>query len=181
MQSLSPYLVLSRRRFLEGAVALSGALFLPAHSAFSADEKFALSKEARRAMAKSPLVYMTPIKSNGKESQCHSEIWFAHHESEIYLVTPDDAWRTQAIRKGLDRARIWVGDYGVWRNNDKFKTAPSYLAKARILKTGDPAIERCLGIMGKKYPSDWDKWGPRFRTGLNDGSRVVLRYKPVDS
>ena len=123
----------------------------------------------------------TPIKSDGEESKCHSEIWFAHHESEIYLVTPHDAWRSEAIRKGLDQARIWVGDFGGWQNNDKFKTAPSYMAKASIVKAGDPAIERCLAIMGKKYPSEWGKWGPRFRAGLNDGSRVVLRYKPTGS
>ena len=179
MHHHSLQLALSRRRFLEGAVALSGALFLPAHSAFSADEKFALSNDARRALAKSPLVYLSPIQSSGKESACHAEIWFAKHAEDVYVVTPATAWRTRAIQQGLDRARIWVGDHGMASKSSKFRAAPSYLAKASVVPKGDPAIERGLELFGEKYASDWGKWGPRFRTGLKDGSRVMLRYQPV--
>ena len=178
MQHDSPYLGLSRRRFLEGAVALSGALLVPVHSAFSADEKFALADDASQAMSKSSLVYLSPIQSSGKESKCHAEIWFAHHGEDVYVVTPATAWRTQAIRRGLDRARVWVGDHGMANKSNKFKSAPNYLARASVLPKGDPAIERGLEIMGGKYASDWGKWGPRFRAGLKDGSRVMLRYEP---
>jgi hypothetical protein len=169
---------LSRRGFLEAAVVVSGALLLPARSAFS-DTGFALSADAKKAMAKSPLVYLTPMRSDGKESACHAEVWFAHRGDDVYVVTSSSAWRAQAIDKGLDRARIWVGDYGPWRGDSKFKSAPNYMAKAGVVAKGDSAIESVLSLMGEKYASEWGKWGPRFRSALGDGSRVMLRYRPV--
>jgi hypothetical protein len=36
-----------------------------------------------------------------------------------------------------------------------------------------------LDAMGDKYPLEWVIWGPRFRNGLADGSRVMLRYQRV--
>lgn len=179
MNDPSPHLILSRRRFLTGAVAFSGTLLWAAPAAWSAGSEFKLSADTKLALAKTPIVYLSPIQTSGEESQCHAEIWFAHHGTDVYVVTPATAWRTQAIQKGLDRARIWVGDHGVWRRSNKFKTSPSYLSKASIVAKGDPAIERGLVTMGEKYASDWKKWGPRFRTGLKDGSRVMLRYRPV--
>ena len=115
----------------------------------------------RQAMAVSPVVYLSPLQSSGQESKCHAEIWFAHHDDVVYVVTPATAWRTRAIQRGLDRARIWVGDHGVWRSSSKFKSAPSYLAKASIVAEGDAAIERGLATMGAKYAGEWGKWGPR--------------------
>ena len=171
--------VLSRRRFLEGAAAFSCAMLWRVPLALSAEKDFELPGAASQALAKTPIVYLSPIQSSGEESTCHAEIWFAHAGTDVYVVTPATAWRTRAIEKGLDRARIWVGDHGVWRRNSKFKSAPSYLSKASIVPKGDSAIERGLAIMGEKYASDWAKWGPRFRAGLKDGSRVMLRYQPV--
>ena len=170
---------LSRRRFLAGAVAISGSLLFPANWAFAADAGFVLPADAKKAMAKSPLVYLTPMRSDGKESACHAEVWFAHRGDDVYVVTSSSAWRAQAIDKGLDRARIWVGDYGPWRGNSKFKSAPNYMAKAGVVAKGDSAIESVLSLMGEKYASEWGKWGPRFRSALGDGSRVMLRYRPV--
>ena len=169
---------LSRRGFLEAAVVVSGALLLPARRAFS-DAGFALSADAKKAMAKSPLVYLTPMRTDGKESACHAEVWFAHRSDDVYVVTSSSAWRAKAINKGLDRARIWVGDYGPWRGNSKFKSAPNYMAKAGVVAKGDSAIESVLSLMGEKYASEWGKWGPRFRSALSDGSRVMLRYQPI--
>ena len=34
-----------------------------------------------------------------------------------------------------------------------------------------------LEIMGTKYSGEWRTWGPRFRNGLADGSRVMIRYE----
>ena len=39
-------------------------------------------------------------------------------------------------------------------------------------------IEAALAAFGAKYPDEWDKWEPRFRKGLADGSRVLIRYRP---
>jgi hypothetical protein len=170
---------LSRRHFLAGTIAVSSALLLPTRAAFPAEAKSTLPDDAKQAMAKSALIYLTPMLSNGKESTCHAEVWFAHLGNDVYVVTSSSAWRAQAIEKGLDRARIWVGDYGPWRGNSKFKSAPNYMAKAGVVAKGDSAIESVLSLMGEKYASEWGKWEPRFRSALGDGSRVMLRYRPV--
>ena len=78
-------------------------------------------------------MYLTPIKSNGEESRCKAEIWFAHDAGNVYVVTPPDAWCAQAVRQGLTRARIWVGDFGVWTQSDgAFRDAPEFMATASI-------------------------------------------------
>jgi len=172
---------MSRRNFLASAAALSGALLLPARIAWSDKHEFELPPAARQALAKSRLVYLSPLRKNGLESTCHAEVWFAARGDDFYVVTSATAWRNEAIGKGLDRARVWLGDYGVWKGNDLFKSAPSYVAKSSVVAGGDAAIELSLEAFGEKYASEWGKWGPRFRNGLQDGSRVMLRYQPVSS
>jgi len=39
--------------------------------------------------------------------------------------------------------------------------------------------EKALQLLGDKYSMEWIVWGPRFRKGLADGSRVMLRYRPL--
>ena len=69
---------------------------------------------------------------------------------------------------------------GPWKSsNDRYKSAPNFLTSAAFVANDDSAtIDRVLAVMGKKYPNEWEKWGPRFRNGLSDGSRVMLRYRP---
>jgi hypothetical protein len=172
---------ISRRGFLEGAAALSGVLLLPTLPAWSAHHEFSLSAAAKQALSKSALLYLSPIQKNGEESSCHAEVWFAARGEDFYVVTASTAWRNQAIAKGLDRARVWVGDHGMWKGNTQFKSAPSYVAKASVVPKGDPAQELSLEAFGEKYAKEWSKWGPRFRNGLNDASRVMLRYRPLSA
>ncbi len=169
-----------RRRFLEGALALSGALLFPARRSLAAASA-GLSPQATDAIANSPLIYLSPIRSDGQESACQAEVWFGSDGEELFVVTAEDGWKSQSIKKGLDKARIWVGDFGPWkRSEDRYKSAPNFLANAAFVAKDDAAtISRVLAIMGKKYPKEWGKWGPRFDKGLADGSRVMLRYRPA--
>ncbi len=171
---------LYRRQFLEGALALSGALLLPVRRSGATDDA-ALSAEATAAIATSPLIYLSPIRSDGKPSACQAEVWFGSDADELFIVTAEDGWKSQAVRRGLDKARIWVGDFGPWKNsNDRYKSAPNFLANAAFVAKDDSAtVRRVLAVMGKKYPKEWGKWGPRFDKGLADGSRAMLRYRPV--
>ena len=171
---------ISRRKFLEGVVAFSGALLLPAGFARSAGT-FAASAEATRAMAESPLIYLTPLRSDGSESQCHGEVWFAESGGDLLVVTASERWRAQAIGRGLDRARIWVGDFGPWKDaNDRFRAAPTFVASAELVSNTDAkSIELALTAFGAKYTKEWSKWGPRFSKGLADGSCVLIRYRAV--
>lgn len=163
---------LTRRELLiaGAAVCLLPRLTRAAASGFSA--------AARAALGTSPLIYVTPLKRDGQESRCHSEVWFAQDGDSALVVTASDRWRAKAIAKGLDRARVWVGDYGVWDPSAKYKAAPSFEAQASFEKT--PAQhDHALALFGSKYTKDWDSWGPRFKNGLADGSRVLVRYRPV--
>ena len=135
------------------------------------------AKARLAALDTSPLVYVTPIKSNGEESRCKAEIWFAHHDGAVFVVTPPDAWRAEAVGLGLRRARMWVGDFGVWSDADgAFRQAPELMATATLETRGDTRA-KVLRTMAAKYAnSGWAKWGPRFKKGLVDGSRVMIRY-----
>ncbi|MGR8947121.1 MAG: hypothetical protein ACU84Q_03680 [Gammaproteobacteria bacterium] len=162
-----------RRKFLVSSFALGLSTCLLSY------RSFAKSSPAIAALDKSALIYLTPILANGNESACHGEVWFVHHDGEIYVVTQTDAWRAQAIRKGLATAAIWIGEFGVWkRAKNKFRSAP-YLRIKGSLETDSAVHAAVLEKFGAKYANEWSSWGPRFRDGLAEGSRVMLRYHPV--
>ena len=168
---------LSRRGFLGVMAATGAALFVPPEK-LQADELFALPDPTRAALEKSPLIYLSPLRSDGTESTCHGEVWYVQDGAELLVVTAADRWKALAVRRGLDRARIWVGDFGRWKKSDgRYQTGPSFLARARF-DEDDSVIEAAFAAFGGKYPDEWDKWEPRFRKGLADGSRVLIRYRP---
>jgi hypothetical protein len=166
---------------MRGAAMLSGAVLLPTNFARSSDLKFQVSKAAQAAIETSKLIYITPIKSDGKESSCHAEVWFFGEGEDLLVVTKKELWRSQAVNQGLDRARIWVGDHGVWKQSkNAFRKAPSFLAQAEHISSDAEAVGRTLKAMSAKYADEgWSTYGPRFKEGLADGSRVLLRYRPV--
>lgn len=122
------------------------------------------------------LIYLTPLHRDGVESSCQAEVWFVHQGGEVMVVTASDAWRARAISKGLTRARIWIGDVGVWNSDARYKTLPT------VEMTGDTITDKTMQAdvlerFGDKYSLEWIVWGSRFRKGLADGSRVMLRYR----
>ena len=129
-------------------------------------------------LAGTDLVYLTPLRSDGAESRCQAEVWFVAEGTDIWVVTATDAWRARAVRSGRTRARLWIGDLGVWtRAEGKYRELPSLDAEASLVT--DAALHNhVLSLFGAKYPVSWVLWGPRFRKGLADGSRVMLCYKP---
>ena len=163
--------MISRRTLLKTSAVAAAVPLLPAIG--RAEPNW------REAAEASPLIYLTPIQSNGTESRCQAEIWFAGFGGALYVVTATDAWRAEAVRQGLVQARIWVGDVGAWQRADgAYKALPMVESTASI--EADAAIQgQVLEVMGGKYSDEWDTWGPRFRNGLADGSRVMLKYQPV--
>ena len=126
----------------------------------------------------SKLIYVSPLKSDGALSRCKAEIWFAYLDGNLFVVTPPDAWRAEAIGLGLDQAQVWVGEHGVWTESKAFLEAPNMRMTAS-LETVAETHEAVLAAMGEKYAEDgWGRWGPRFREGLTDGGRVMIRYAP---
>jgi hypothetical protein len=165
--------MVSRRRILEVAGAATALALVPGVLRAAAP-----AAGLTTAMTESDLVYLTPLRMDGKESRCQAEVWFAADGADICVVTATGAWRARAVRNGLTRARVWVGDVGVWTQADgRYRSLPQ-LETTGSLITDEAERERVLELFGKKYPVSWVLWGGRFRDGLADGSRVMLRYRP---
>jgi hypothetical protein len=133
------------------------------------------------ALKSSELIYLTPIRSDGSESSCQSEVWFVMDGADLCVVTMTRSWRVRAVKKGLDKAQVWVGDLGPWLGtNGKYKSLPSIKASTSEVIDKDDQT-RILTRFEAKYRVSWLYYGPRFRDGLADGTRTMLRYKPLST
>lgn len=164
---------IARRTFLQAGLLATASLTLPLR-AFAWEPPKALAQ----AIEESPLVYVSPLLANGDESRCHGEVWFVADHGELLVVTSPTRWRAAAIGLGLGTARMWVGDFGLWKKSEgRYRKAPGCVANAR-LESDQKVHDRALALFGKKYASVWDSWGPRFKDGLASGERVMIRYTP---
>ncbi|MEX0943621.1 MAG: hypothetical protein WD002_13875 [Pseudomonadales bacterium] len=161
----------TRRKFMESTAATLVLLNLPFVARGS-------HHELAEKLKQTNLIYVTPIRTDGKESRCQAEIWFAADGTDMYVCTGTGSWRARAPRKGLSKARVWIGDLGNWRSTGgRYRKLPSVEARVAIIE--DRAEQdRVLALFGDKYTAEWGSWGPRFRNGLDDGSRTMLRYRP---
>jgi hypothetical protein len=168
-----------RRRFLAGSLLwLVGLVVAPLSARRARGEVSSL----HGLLEHSPYVYVSPLRSDGSESHCHAEVWYAWLDEAIVMIVSADRWKARAIARGLAKARIWVGDHGRWKgliwNNERFRAAPSF--EARGERVEDAALlERLLGAYETKYPDEIAQWRDRMRTGYADGSRVLVRYHPT--
>ncbi|MGR9093438.1 MAG: hypothetical protein ACU85U_22930 [Gammaproteobacteria bacterium] len=163
-------MAINRRQVLRGSAALLTA------SLGGIGPVAAATSPAVAFLDKSKLIYLSPLQSGGAESKCHGEVWFVHHADEIYVVTRSDAWRAEALRRGLRRAAIWIGEFGVWkRAKDRYRSAPYLVIEGRFEENA-AAQTAILERYAEKYADEWGSWGPRFHKGLTEGSRVMLRY-----
>ena len=97
----------------------------------------------------------------------------------MYVVTGSGAWRSVAVKQGLTSAQVWVGDVGMWQqSNGSYKALPSMMTQVSF-ETNGVNHARLLEKFGNKYSAEWGTWGPRFKNGLADGSRVMLKYSPA--
>jgi hypothetical protein len=164
--------LIDRRTFLSASLALAAA-----------PVAFARAAELESALETSPLVYVSPLRADGSESTCHGEVWFGWLDGAVVLITGSERWKARAVRRGLDRARLWVGDHGRWKGvlgrNEEFRQAPRFDARAAFSRD-EALLERLLRIYDRKYPQEIAEWRPRMQAGFRDGSRVLVRYTPLD-
>ena len=129
--------MIDRRTLLE---ALLGLLLAPAAlaRAQSSPERAAVDPALGRALAESPYVYVSPLRSNGEESRCHGEVWYGWVDGSVVMITAAKSWKARSLARGLTRARIWVGDYGrvqkLIGSNQAFRAGPSFLARAERVR-----------------------------------------------
>jgi len=172
---------LIRRRELLGAAL--GLLLSPA-SAFAftgARRRLALASDLERSLATSPFVYVSPLRADGAESACHGEVWYGWLDGAVVITTRTTTWKARSLARGLDRARVWVGDYGRWKRalgrNEAFRAGPSFVASASTVEDAR-LLDRLLELYAGKYPDEIGKWRDRMRQGYADGSRILIRYRP---
>jgi len=163
--------LIGRRAFLGGFL---GFLFAPVALVRAA--------ELETALEKSGFVYVSPLRSDGQESTCHAEVWFAWLDGSVVLITGSERWKARSIARGLDKARIWVGDHGRWKKlvgrNEDFRQAPKFDARAEAVKD-EALLERMLAVFERKYPAEIANWRDKMRSGFRDGSRTLIRYTPI--
>ena len=88
-------------------------------------------------LEKSPYAYVSPLRSDGAQSKCHGEVWFAWLDGAIVTTTSATSWKARALAQGLDRARIWVGNYGRWKHpggNNEACSVNDFSARDIILR-----------------------------------------------
>jgi hypothetical protein len=130
-------------------------------------------------LAETDLIYVSPIKTNGDESQCQAEIWFVHEGTDMYVCVQSASWRVQAAKKGLNNAHVWIGDVGNWSSSSgKYRALPMVNASVEVIDDA-AVVEKALAWFGDKYPLGWLRYESQFREGLAAGTRTLMRYQPV--
>ncbi|HJY80967.1 MAG TPA: hypothetical protein VKK81_07795 [Candidatus Binatia bacterium] len=127
-----------------------------------------LSPELQKALDSSKYVYIQSTRKDGKLSK-PAEIWFMPYNGAVWVASPPTTYRVKRIQAGQTKAKIAIG-----------KTdGPSFNAKGSIVK--DPEVNKVLfEVFAKKYGSGWSSLEEKFRDGLADGSRVLVKYEPAD-
>ena len=133
---------------------------------FFASDAQALEANLEKGLESSKYVYVASTRKDGKLSK-PAEIWFLWHKGAVYVATPKETWRVRRIKAGRPQAKIWVGT----------PTGPSFVATGALVNS--PEINAVMfETFAKKYGEHWSSYEERFRSGLKDGSRVLVRYTP---
>jgi hypothetical protein len=175
------FAVLDRRTFLRSAAATL-ALPLASRLAGALETPAPLPSKTVAALETSPFVYVCPLLRDGHESTCHGEVWYAWLDGAVALTTAKGSWKARSAGRGLERARLWVGNYGRWKQmigrSEAFRAGPSFDARVRERKD-EALLARLLAAYEKKYPSEFPSWRDRMRAGHASGERVLLQYEPA--
>lgn len=126
-----------------------------------------LDATTEHVLAARPYVYIATQRKDGSFGAA-AEIWFMYDRGAVWVASPSTAWRVKRIRAGRPLAQIAVGS----------RNGPTFTAKGSFVR--DPAAYALLyATFAKKYPDGWPRYEAKFREGLKDGSRVLMRYDPI--
>lgn len=125
-----------------------------------------LPADVREKLASSTYVYVATQRKDGSFGK-PAEIWYMWEDGAVWVGTPPTTWRVKRIKHHRPNAKIAVGK----------PDGPSFEAVGSVVK--DPKVaERMFETYAKKYPDRWPGYAERFRTGMKDGSRVLVKYVP---
>ncbi|MFP6664721.1 MAG: hypothetical protein VCC00_11010 [Deltaproteobacteria bacterium] len=151
---------------LLAGLLLSAASALPALAA-ATDQGRTFTATENTALHAAKYIYIASTRKDGSLSK-PAEIWFRNHDGAVYVGTSPESWRARRIGWGRPQAKIWIGS----------REGPSFEARGTIVREPDQVTPFCDAI-AKKYPDSWPKYEKRFREGLKDGQRVMIRYTPM--
>ena len=157
-----------RERWKSVAVAATlltlGGVLLSSQPASAAS----YSAEVDAALKTSTYAYIASERKSG-EMGTLAEIWYMLHDGFVWVGTPKTTYRAKRILAGRTRAKVALGK----------RDGPAFYAKASIVN--DPMLNEVLfENLAKKYPSGWKSFESGFRNGFKDGSRVLIKYEPVE-
>ena len=124
-----------------------------------------LAPEIEKGLRESKYVYIATERKSGSFGT-PAEIWFLYHEGAVWVASPTTTWRAKRIRAGRTKAKIAVGNAG----------GPSFDATGSIVKD-ETVYQVMFRTFAEKYPEGWPKYEQRFRDGLKDGTRVLIKYQ----
>ena len=173
--------MMDRRAFLAASAA---ALAWPVSRAFAEPRSGSSDFGATHAalLQQSGFAYVSPLLADGSESSCHGEVWYGWLDGAVVVITAAQTWKARALSRGLDGARVWVGDHGRWKRmlgrNEAFREAPHFDAVATSVRD-EALLDRLLALYEQKYPEEIGAWRDKMRSGYRDGSRLLIRYAPA--
>jgi hypothetical protein len=125
-----------------------------------------LPAATREQLASSTYVYIATQRKDGSFGK-PAEIWFMYHDGAVWVGTPPTTWRVKRIMHRRPNAKIAVGK----------PDGPSFDAVGSIVKDAKVA-DLLFATYAKKYPERWPGYAERFKNGMKDGSRVLVKYVP---
>ena len=161
---------MNRRSFLQTGVTSAAVLAL---------QHQAQAYINRSTAAHSDFVYLSPSYTTGALRRCHAEVWYVMLGTDLYVCLGSGSWHAQAACKDTNKTKLRIAkEYLVDGVGDQ--NQPTIDAVASV--EDEPAkVDAVLRRFGAKYPAYWETWGPKFKRGLRDGSRVLLRYELSDA
>jgi len=153
--------------FIRRMLAVLAGAILAWVSLISSVPAAELPESLTQELANSKYVYIATTRKSGKLGK-PAEIWFLYHSGAVYVASPPATWRVRRIKAGRTQAKISVGK----------PDGPSLTATGAIVNEPD-VLPVMFETYAKKYPDDWPKFEDKFRTGLKDGGRVLIKYTPV--
>jgi hypothetical protein len=125
-----------------------------------------LPADVRDKLASSTYVYISTQRKDGTFGK-PAEIWFMWYDGAVWVGTPPTTWRVKRIKHHRPNAKIAVGK----------PDGPSFDAVGSIVKD-EKVAAKLFETYAKKYPDRWPGYEEKFRTGIKDGSRVLVKYLP---
>lgn len=125
-----------------------------------------LPAAVRDQLTSATYVYISTQRKSGGFGKA-AEIWFMYHDGAVWVGTPPTSWRVKRIKHHRPNARIAVGK----------PVGPSFDAVGSIVKDQKVA-DLLFETYAKKYPDRWPAYAQKFKDGMKDGSRVLVKYVP---